>query len=358
MKKIVCLIDSLVSGGAQRQLVGLACLLKSNGFEVTVMTYHDIPFYLEQLQKNGVSYINVEKAANTKTRVFYITRALRAYSPDVVIAYLDVPCIVAIISKLLGCHFKLIVSERNTTQRLSVKDRIKFYLYRYAETIVPNSSSQAEFICANFPFLKSKVHPITNFVDTEIFKPGSKSIRGKSLRILSVGRVTEQKNILRYIEAIYRIRLKGIDVQVNWFGECFKDYYEKCSEKIRKYRLESIFRFFDASKDIALQYAEADVFCLPSIYEGFPNVICEAMSCGLPILCSNICDNPIIVKEGLNGLLFNPLSIDDIVSTIEKYNKLDFSTKKKMGDASRSLALNNFSSRTFVQKYIQLISNL
>ena len=236
---------------------------------------------------------------------------------------------------------------------MCIRDR-----YKYAEAIVPNSSSQAEFICANFPFLKSKVHPITNFVDTEIFKPGSKSMRGKPLRILSVGRVTEQKNVLRYIEAIYRIRLKGIDVQVNWFGERFKDYYEKCSEKIRKYRLESVFRFFDASKDIALQYAEADVFCLPSVYEGFPNVICEAMSCGLPILCSNICDNPNIVKEGFNGLLFNPLSIDDMVSSIEKFDKMDSLTKKQMGDASRRLALNNFSSTSFVHKYIQLIKRL
>lgn len=358
MKKIVCLIDSLVSGGAQRQLVGLASLLKSNGFEVTVMTYHDIPFYLKQLQKNGVSYINVDKAANTKMRIYYMAKALRAYSPDIVIAYLDVPCIVAIISKLLGCRFKLIVSERNTTQRLSAKDRIKFFLYRYAEAVVPNSYSQTKFICENFPFLKFKVHTITNFVDTETFKPCSKNIQNKLLKILSVGRITEQKNILRYIEAIYRIRLKGIDVQVNWFGERFKDYYEKCSVRIRKYQLEEFFRFYDASMDIALQYAEADVFCLPSVYEGFPNVICEAMSCGLPILCSNVCDNPNIVKEGFNGLLFNPLSIDDMVSSIEKFYKMDCLTKKQMGDASRKLALNNFSSTSFVHKYIQLIKKL
>ena len=56
MKRIICLIDSLVAGGAQRQLVGLASLLKNKGYRVKVVTYYDYPFYLPFLQDNNVEY--------------------------------------------------------------------------------------------------------------------------------------------------------------------------------------------------------------------------------------------------------------------------------------------------------------
>ena len=49
MKKIVCLIDDLCPGGAQRQLVGLAYLLKESGYDISVMTYHNDSFYMPVL---------------------------------------------------------------------------------------------------------------------------------------------------------------------------------------------------------------------------------------------------------------------------------------------------------------------
>ncbi|WP_294590779.1 glycosyltransferase family 4 protein [uncultured Phocaeicola sp.] len=358
MKKIICLIDSLVSGGAQRQLVGLACLLKSKGFNVSVMTYHNIPFYVGQLKESNVPYMVVVKASNPKLRFYYMAKALKKSNPDIVIAYLDVPCIVAVISKLVGCRYKLVVSERNTTQKLGIMERIKFFLYKYADTIIPNSYSQAAFIREHYPKLALKTHTITNFVDTSLFRPSIQQCNDNVLKILSVGRVSEQKNILCYIEAINIVRLKGVNVQVKWYGDKFKEYYEQCINKIQEYQLGDIFIFYDASPNIASVYNEADVFCLPSIYEGFPNVICEAMSCGLPILCSNVCDNPNLVKEDSNGLLFNPLSADDIASSILKFNELDLSARYRMAKESRLFAINNFSSDSFVQKYIDIINSI
>ena len=312
------------------------------------------------LKKYNVPFVEVEKASKSSMRFYYITKALKKIKPEIVIAYLDVPCIVAVVSRLLGCNFKLIVSERNTTIRLNTLERIKFFLYRFSDAIVPNSYSQTDFICRNYSNLASKVHTITNFVDTSTFIPNdNQPINGsKTLYILSVGRVTEQKNILRYIEAINIVRSRGYDVRIKWFGRKSKEYYDNCVDKIKKYHLENAFTFFDECENIAKEYANADVFCLPSLYEGFPNVICEAMSCGLPILCSNICDNPIIVKEDISGLLFNPLSVNEMVASIQKFYRLDLLTRKKIGENNRLLAVENFSSVSFIQNYINIISIL
>ena len=99
------------------------------------------------------------------------------------------------------------------------------------------------------------------------------------------------------------------------------------------------------------------MFCLPSLFEGFPNVVCEAMSCGLPILCSNICDNPLIVEDGGNGILFSPYCAENIADAIIKYINLSEDKKVQMGVRSRELALEKFSSEVFIQKYIDLIES-
>ena len=59
MKRILCFVDSLVAGGAQRQLVGLAVLLQQKGYVVKVITYHNIPFYLPYLNENKVDCENL-----------------------------------------------------------------------------------------------------------------------------------------------------------------------------------------------------------------------------------------------------------------------------------------------------------
>ena len=96
-------------------------------------------------------------------------------------------------------------------------------------------------------------------------------------------------------------------------------YYDECESEIKHYNLNNEFTIHSACTDIEEKYRNSDVFCLPSIYEGFPNVLCEAMSCGLPVLCSNVCDNPMIVENNKNGLLFNPLDVDDIADKIIKF---------------------------------------
>lgn len=99
-------------------------------------------------------------------------------------------------------------------------------------------------------------------------------------------------------------------------------------------------------------------FCLPSLYEGFPNALCEAMSCGLPIVASNICDNPDIVEDGVNGFLFDPLSIVDIADKIELLFKLDNESIIQMRKLNRLKSEDLFSEKKFIEKYINLIESL
>lgn len=357
MKKILCLIESLGSGGAERQLTGLAAMLKERGYEIEVIYYIKKDFYLPFLQEKGVKGTWLKEAKNKYKRYFVIKRYIKKFNPDTIISYSRSTSMITCLIKLLGASYKLIVSERNTTQKMSRMERIQFFLYKWTDVIVPNSNAQGRFIFDNYPDLSNKVNVITNFVDTNKFTPLNdvKCIH-QIVNIVCVGRRNAQKNVIRFIDVVYKIIKDGYNIHIDWFGQDENDEYnERINKSIVDKGLENIFVFHEPSISIHEEYNKADVFCLPSLYEGFPNVLCEAMSCGKPVLCSRVCDNPSIVSEGKNGLMFNPLDIDDMVEVIEKY--INFSDEKKndMAIKSREIAIEMFSKKSFIDKYINVV---
>lgn len=353
-KRVLCLIDSLASGGAQRQMVGLANLLKGEGYQVKVVTYFDIPFYLPQLQGSRIDYEYVACSTGLVDRLRRLDRTIKQFQPDVVVSYLDTPNILACLLHIANkSRWKLIVSERNTTQVLSRRERIKFSLYRFADSIVPNSYSQRDFMAKHYSQYVDKCHVITNFVDTEIFSPWIKKTDSNVSRIIGVGRILKQKNIPMLIEAIKNTIENGYNVRVDWYGEKF-DTYDECMRLINQYGLESVFQFHEPCNNIIEKYRESDLFVLPSIYEGFPNVLCEAMSCGLPVIATDVCDNGRIVQHEGNGYLISSNDTSKLTERLLQFMDLPLERRKSMGDKSRSIAVDMFSKESFVKKYIML----
>lgn len=353
-QRVFCIIDSLASGGAQRQMVGLAMLLKQKEYHVKVVTYHDFPFYLPQLQRQKVDYEFVPCGRGLLDRVRKIGRAIKQFNPDVVISYLDTPNILTCLLHITNRRsWKLIVSERNTTQNLSPKERIKFALYRFADHIVPNSYSQRDFISKHYPQYDEKCRIITNFVDTDAFCQVERKEEHNQLRLIGVGRILSQKNIPILIKALDIVRGQGKQARVDWYGSKF-DTYDECMRLIRQFKLEESFEFHESCNDIIQKYQASDLFVLPSIYEGFPNVLCEAMSCGLPVIATDVCDNGRIVRHEENGYLIPSGDVKQLAKRILQFIDLPLEQRKVMGEKSRNISLELFSKESFVNKYTEL----
>ena len=144
--KILLFTDSLGSGGAQRQLVGLATMLHERGYDVKVCTYHDFDFYKSFLDERGINNELIPGASNKLFRIWAVARYFKKEKPNWVIAYLETPSLVACCIKIMGIGFRLIVSERNTTQRMGINEYVRFFLYRFADCIVPNAYAQEKFL--------------------------------------------------------------------------------------------------------------------------------------------------------------------------------------------------------------------
>lgn len=93
---------------------------------------------------------------------------------------------------MLGCKFHLIASERNTTQIISMNERIRFFLYKWVDAIVPNSYAQEKFLLQHYPWMKVKIKTITNFVDLDRFSY-VKRVRHRVPLIVIVASIWESK---------------------------------------------------------------------------------------------------------------------------------------------------------------------
>ena len=355
--KVLCFIDCLGAGGAQRQLVGLAVMLQERGYEVKVCTYYSQDFYKPYLEENDVPNELIPGASDVKQRIWAVRQYFKKEQPDWVIAYQETPSLVASAARVLGCNYKLIVSERNTTQVVGMNERVRFFLYHWADAIVPNSYAQEKWLSEHHPWMRKKLTTIPNFVDHQQFTPNVGHQRQEVPYIMVAASIWQSKNTLNFIEALRILIERSIAVKVKWFGKSKSniEYFNRCVALIEQYGLQDYIELLEKTEDIADEYRQADFFCLPSLYEGTPNVICEAMACGLPILCSDVCDNGIYVKNEDNGFLFNPHVPESIANAVEQAAIMTGGNYQRFCERSRVIAEETLSSNMFVESYLNII---
>lgn len=354
--KILVFIDNLGAGGAQRQLVGLTRMLADRKYIIEVCTYQNNNFFRENIKSQGIKCVQIGDEFTPRWQLFIMLyKYLKERKPDVVISYLERPSMIACALRMLGLKYKLIVSERNTNTSFSRQDWLRFQMFRIADYVVPNSHSQANFIKEYCPFLSKKIITITNFCSFLEYEP-EKRERKSVPEIIVAASIWPPKNTLGFIDAVYILSRKERKFHVSWYGLVDESpYYRECRDKIKHLGLSDYISLLPKTKNLAEKYREADYFCLPSFHEGTPNVLCEALCMSLPSICSNVCDNPIYVKEGINGFLFNPKDPDDMALNIEKLLSLSDEEYQKFSASSRSIAEENLSESIFLEQYIKLL---
>ena len=271
----------------------------------------------------------------------------------------------ALLPLLFRRKIKILAGERNFTQNTPTKiERALFnFLYQRADWIVSNSYSQEGYILKLKPQYERKMVVITNYTDTNVYRylgyPNNTLIR-----IGVFGRYSKQKNYRRFAEAVKLLKQKvNIPFIIEWYGNMrFKDLsfnpdFLTFKELVAKYSLEDVLKLNDHVKNVNELMVGFDAICLPSLYEGFSNAISEAICCGKPMLVSNVSDNSLMVKDGVNGFLFNPLDVNDIVNALVKFITLRKEQRQEMALRSREIAVKLFDKQQFLEGYMNLIES-
>ncbi len=161
------------------------------------------------------------------------------------------------------------------------------------------------------------------------------------LKILAVGRVTPVKGLEHLVAAAGLLRRAGVPLQVTIVGPLDEpEYLNFLKDKANALGMREQVRFTGRvahGHQLWEHYRGADVFVLPSLSEGTPNVISEAMAKGLPIIASNVGGIPRVVRHGVNGVLVGhgrPEPLADALGSIAA----DSQRRYTMGLASVSMA--------------------
>ncbi|MFN9879112.1 MAG: glycosyltransferase family 4 protein, partial [Planctomycetota bacterium] len=261
----------------------------------------------------------------------------------------------------------VIVSERSySLSGVNTATWVRFNTFRWASKIVTNSFAQAQFITTNYPYLTHKLETVWNSVDLNQFRPSKRThVANSHLRIAVAASINPAKNTLAFMRAFRKAISQNPPIQlaVDWYGNNFfangrptpsSSYYLQALDLRRQLGLESIFRFQEPVKNLQDHLHLYDAACLPSIYEGCPNWICEGMAAGLPILASNVSDLPLIVTPEI-GWLFAPNSEDDMTRALIDFAQSTHQTRLQMASAARGRAEQLFSLAAFAERYERLI---
>ena len=364
--KFLFVIDNLGSGGAQNQVSKIAVALKERGHDVSVFTYYEQDFFKHRLENAGVRLFSEPKKNKLGWNVIIqLKRLIKSENPDIIIAYLNTPNFYAALAKKLSRrNSKLVISYRSKTdiKKLSrISRKMKEWVNDYVDFIFCNSYHERQNWIEHYPKHKNKIKTIYNIVDVENFTPG-KGVESDST-FLAVGKVRPLKNSLKLIEALHILHKKyNCKASIHWYGSrefnnsIFQDHQKKVDELIKKYHLENFWIWHLPSKNMSQIYPRYKALIHPSFLEGLPNVICESLACGVPVLTSNVLDHPVLIKEGERGLLFDPNNAEDIAKKMFDFLQLDEEAKIQFGVNCRNYAQKTFNEKEILNTTLKILS--
>jgi len=367
--KILLIIDHFGTGGAQRQLVELACGLKRRGHAVHVFVYFpEHGFFRPRLDADCIPVHEYRKGKGFSFGV--IRELVSLFSTgdfDVVISFLNSPNIYAELATLVARRARLVVSER--TSRLDDKSLVSALLrralHRVANHVVVNSRTHCEWLNGLW-WLKGRVSCIYNGVDVSSFDrrcPVPES--GRELRLLAVGRVGPEKNVINLVAALARFQEQfGYAPSVNWVGprDASRTGRRYCTQAEKLLaslpEVQRRWQWLGVRSDVAELLAEHHALIHPSLYEGLPNVVCEALAAGMPVLASRVCDHPLLVTEGARGFLFDPNDASSIAESMWKLTELSKESWMSYSRNARKYAEENLGVERMVAAYENLCTSL
>ena len=195
---------------------------------------------------------------------------------------------------------------------------------------------------------KQKLVYIPNWVDTLVFKPSLEKKIKKQI-IVSVGRFEKQKNYPNLIKSV-----KNLDVKLILIGRGIlkRDLLNLAKEhKVDLEIIESI-----PNDEMPKIYNRATLFVLPSLIEGFPKVVIEAMSCGLPVICTRVGGLKEMVRDGETGI-FSETSVESIREKIV-FLLNNARLRTKLGNNARRYVISNYDISNLIRKEIKVLSEI
>jgi glycosyltransferase involved in cell wall biosynthesis len=305
--RIVFLIRSLGYGGSERQLAVLAAGLRDRGHTVSVLTFYPGGELEADLRSSGVTVRSLDKRGRWDVASFLakLHGALRDESPNVLHSYLGMPNIVAGAIRPLFPGVRVVWGEGASNMDLSHYDWLSRFLTgvtrvlsRTPDLVILNSRAGLEHASSR-GYPREKMIVIPNGIDADRFTPDPAAGRGvrhewhvsATERLVGlVGRLDPVKDHRTFLSAAAQIANDRSDVRFVCVGDGNPQYGRAMQQFASSLGIADRVSWVPARHDMPAVYNALDVVCLSSNSEGFPNVLAEAMACGVPCVTTDVGD--------------------------------------------------------------------
>lgn len=359
-KMRICFVSGNISrsGGTERVSILVANELKKRGYEVSFLSIwpgENAFFEMEKgIKIHVVMHGNLEKHFY-RTKIYPVKKIrwiLKKEKYDVLIC-VDTLLTSLIYPSMKGLPIKLIAWEHfNYDHTLTDPKRIKALniAAQYADRIVVLTKADLNMHVYKAKIASSKMEQIYNPIS---FTSDTKCDIGCK-RVIAVGRLTNQKGFDRLLNIWSKIEeeVKDWKLEILGDGELEQQLKMQCD----KLHLKQVV-FEPKTADVVSHYKDASIYAMTSRYEGFPMVLLEAVTMGLPLISYDCHTGPSeIIKDGVNGFLIED---DNQNLYVEKLLELikDEDLRQRMGKES-SIMASSFNIKTIGDKWEKLLKIL
>jgi len=330
---IVFTSEGMENGGAEKVIATLSNSFALEGYKVTIIgvaSRVEESFYK---LNEGVEYLNLHKGLDKKInglkRIRKLHKTLKELKPDVVISFLP-HVIVYTYFSMYGIKAPLIVSERNDPH-LDPKGKLlrmlKKYVYMKADGCVFQTEDAKKYFFSSIQRKSVVIHNPVEVNSNEEISQNRNNI------VLSVGRLTSQKNYPCLINAFEMFHQNHPDFKLKIYGD--GPLKEELSTLIKSKELSDFISLMGVSSSWHADEIDAMMFVSSSDYEGMPNALAEAIYLGIPCVGTNcpIGGTKELIADGVNGYLCN--INDPLDLSLKMENVLNLSINKNNVDSFR-----------------------
>lgn len=362
--KLLLLIDNFGSGGAQRQIISLASLLKERGFNVEFLIYDKNDFFKPWVEQLGIT-IHEICLENLLKRLFTVRSHIRKNNYNVVISYMDTPNFLNCFAAIGGHNWKVITNERSCKESIfyNKKNRIYNWFQKWSDILICNSYKAKNMWEFHHPEYKDKLYCIYNPIILPDFNKQYQPLKGNKLHIVVAASFQSLKNSINLAKAVALLNNNQKNkLHIDWYGNRNvslegTSVYEKTLEIIQNNNLQSVLELHEPTSDITNKMNQADCVGLFSRLEGLPNTICEGMMLGKVIIMTRVSDYSNLVDES-NGVLCEWDNIESIAEALANLLLLTKTEIAQMGEASYNKAKSLFDKDVIAKQWIKIISKI
>ena len=354
--KLMQITHDLDYGGLQQVIVNLCKNINKEIFETSVLCLRNLGAYATEVEKTGAKIFSIPQKNRTDYLSFLkVAKILRNERIDIIHTHNTQP----LLDGCLGSLFYPVKKIIHTDHARLFPDKLRYmlaerFLSNFIYKVVGVSEHTSDNLNKYLKITKSKIITIPNGVDEnryqiEIDKTKKKyelCINNKSPVLGVCVRLTEQKGIEFLLKAMPTVISTFPDLALVIVGD--GPLKNKLAALSRDLRLENNVFFVGGRIDIPELLKIFDIYVLPSLWEGLPIVILEAMAAGCPIIATNVGGVSSAIKNGYNGILIEPEDITSLTTAIIDLLK---------NDSLRTILIHNgkyFFSRNFSAKLMTI----